>query len=76
MGTPIINQPQVAILGMGAVFKAPVVVDGQIGIRDQLYLSFSFDHRIIDGELGGRFLRAIEKATAALTEEALSLTTL
>ena len=76
IGTPIINQPQVAILGMGAVFKAPVVVDGKIDIRDQLYLSFSFDHRIIDGEQGGRFLNAIEKATAALTEESLSVTRL
>ncbi len=76
IGTPIINQPQVAILGMGAVFKAPVVRDGQVVIRDQLYLSFSFDHRIIDGELGGRFLHAIEQSTEALTEEALSLTKL
>jgi 2-oxoglutarate dehydrogenase E2 component (dihydrolipoamide succinyltransferase) len=76
IGTPIINQPQVAILGMGAVFKAPVVVDGKIDIRDQLYLSFSFDHRIIDGEQGGRFLNTIEKATAALTEESLSVTKL
>ena len=73
IGTPIIHQPQVAILGMGAVFKAPVVVEGQVVIRDQLYLSFSFDHRIIDGEQGGRFLKAIEKATAALTEESLSV---
>ena len=76
IGTPIINQPQVAILGMGAVFKAPVVVDGKIDIRDQLYLSFSFDHRIIDGEQGGRFLNVIEKATAGLTEESLSVTKL
>ena len=76
IGTPIINQPQVAILGMGAVFKAPVVRDNQVVIRDQLYLSFSFDHRIIDGEQGGRFLNAIERATAALTEEALSVGTL
>ena len=76
LGTPIIHQPQVAILGMGAVFKAPVVVEGQIVIRDQLYLSLSFDHRIIDGELGGRFLKALEKATAALTEESLSVTKL
>ena len=58
---------------MGAVFKAPVVVEGQVVIRDQLYLSFTFDHRIIDGEQGGRFLNAIEKATAALTEESLSV---
>lgn len=70
-GTPIINQPQVAILGMGAVHKEPVVYDGEITIRDILYLSFSFDHRIIDGDLGGRFLHAIEKATAALSEQDL-----
>ena len=73
IGTPIIHQPQVAILGMGAVFKAPVVVEDQVVIRDQLYLSFSFDHRIIDGEQGGRFLKSIEKATAALTEESLNV---
>jgi 2-oxoglutarate dehydrogenase E2 component (dihydrolipoamide succinyltransferase) len=71
-GTPIINQPQVAILGMGAVHKEPVVRDGQVVIRDILYLSFSFDHRIIDGDLGGRFLHAIDKATAALTESDLT----
>lgn len=76
IGTPIIHQPQVAILGMGAVFKAPVVVDDRIAIRDQLYLSFSFDHRIIDGDLGGRFLHAIEKAIGELTAEKLSLTEL
>ena len=73
MGTPIISQPQVAILGMGSVHKAPVVVDGEVVVRDQLYLSFSFDHRIIDGELGGRFLRTIEDATEALTEESLNV---
>ncbi|HBA83634.1 MAG TPA: diapophytoene dehydrogenase [Verrucomicrobia bacterium] len=73
IGTPLINQPQVAILGMGAVFKTPVVVDNQICIRDQLYLSFSFDHRVIDGAMGGRFLNAIQKATEALTEEVLNL---
>ncbi len=73
IGTPIINQPQVAILGMGAVHKAPVVNDGKVEVRDQLYLSFSFDHRIIDGEYGGRFLNAIQRATEALTEESLSV---
>ncbi|HEY8241776.1 MAG TPA: dihydrolipoamide acetyltransferase family protein [Kiritimatiellia bacterium] len=73
IGTPIINQPQVAILGMGAVFKAPVVIDGKIEIRDQVYLSFSFDHRVIDGAMGGRFLNTIQKTTEALTEESLDL---
>jgi pyruvate/2-oxoglutarate dehydrogenase complex dihydrolipoamide acyltransferase (E2) component len=76
IGTPIINQPQVAILGMGAVFKAPVVVDGQIQVRDQVYLSFTFDHRVIDGAMGGRFLNAIQRSTEALTEESLDLAAL
>lgn len=73
IGTPIINQPQVAILGMGAVFKAPVVVDDEIVVRDQMYLSFSFDHRVIDGALGGRFLNAIQQQVEALTADDLNL---
>jgi 2-oxoglutarate dehydrogenase E2 component (dihydrolipoamide succinyltransferase) len=73
IGTPIIYQPQVAILGMGAVFKAPAVVDNAICVRDQLYLSFSFDHRVIDGAQGGRFLNAIQTRTEALTEADLGV---
>lgn len=76
IGTPIIHQPQVAILGMGAVYKAPVVIDNQICIHDQVYLSFTFDHRVIDGAMGGRFLNAIQKHTESLTAEALDLKTL
>ncbi len=59
-GAPIINQPQVAILGAGAIQKRPVVreIDGNdmIVIRSMIYLSLSHDHRIIDGLLGGKFL--------------------
>jgi len=58
-GTPIINQPQVAILGVGAVKKHPVVIDDAIAIRSMVYLSLSFDHRLIDGALGGMFLQKI-----------------
>lgn len=76
IGTPLINQPQVAILGMGAVFKAPVVVDEKVCVRDQMYLSFSFDHRVIDGAMGGRFLNAIQKATESLTEASLDVASL
>lgn len=76
IGTPLINQPQVAILGMGAVFQAPVVAAGQIGIRDQMYLSLSFDHRVIDGAMGGRFLNAIQKATEALDQDTLDVASL
>lgn len=73
IGTPIINQPQVAILGMGAVFKAPVVSKNEICIRDQMYLSFTFDHRVIDGAMGGRFLNAIQTQTESITAEELDL---
>jgi len=53
--TPVINQPQVAILGVGAVEKMPVVVDDAIAIRSQAYLALTFDHRLIDGALADQF---------------------
>jgi pyruvate/2-oxoglutarate dehydrogenase complex dihydrolipoamide acyltransferase (E2) component len=59
IGTPIINQPQVAILGIGAIKRHPVVIDDAIAIRSMVYLSLSFDHRLIDGALGGMFLQRI-----------------
>ncbi|MGA7162113.1 MAG: dihydrolipoamide acetyltransferase family protein [Bacteroidota bacterium] len=58
-GFPIINQPQVAILGVGAIKKRPVVIDDGIAIRSMVYISMSYDHRIIDGALGGMFLQRI-----------------
>jgi 2-oxoglutarate dehydrogenase E2 component (dihydrolipoamide succinyltransferase) len=65
MGTPIINQPQVAILAVGAIKKRPVVIETEqgdtIGIRHMMYLSLSYDHRIIDGSLGASFLTAVAK---------------
>jgi 2-oxoglutarate dehydrogenase E2 component (dihydrolipoamide succinyltransferase) len=59
--TPIINQPQVAILGTGAVVKRPIVVtdaSGQdvIAIRSMVYLALSYDHRLVDGADAARFL--------------------
>lgn len=72
-GTPIINQPQVAILGMGAITKTYVPVDGEPALRDILYLSFSFDHRVIDGALGGRFLNRIQETVEGLTAEDLGV---
>ena len=63
----------IGIGGMGAVFKAAAVVDGEVCVRDQLYLSFSFDHRVIDGAQGGRFLNAIQTKTEALTESELGV---
>lgn len=58
-GFPIINQPQVAILGVGAIKKRPVVIDDGIAIRSMVYISMSYDHRIIDGALGGMFLQRV-----------------
>jgi 2-oxoglutarate dehydrogenase E2 component (dihydrolipoamide succinyltransferase) len=58
-GFPIINQPQVAILGVGENKKRPVVIDDAIAIRSMVYISMSYDHRIIDGALGGKFLQRI-----------------
>jgi 2-oxoglutarate dehydrogenase E2 component (dihydrolipoamide succinyltransferase) len=58
-GTPIINQPQVAILGVGAIKKRPVVVDDMIAIKPMVYINMSYDHRIIDGSLGGMFLQKV-----------------
>ncbi|MFQ5823687.1 MAG: 2-oxo acid dehydrogenase subunit E2, partial [bacterium] len=59
MGLPIINQPQVAILGVGVIQKRPVVMNDAIAIRDMMYISLSFDHRIVDGALAGQFLERI-----------------
>jgi 2-oxoglutarate dehydrogenase E2 component (dihydrolipoamide succinyltransferase) len=65
MGTPIINQPQVAIMAVGAIKKRPVVIETQqgdsIAIRHMMYISLSYDHRIIDGALGSTFLNAVAK---------------
>ena len=59
--TPIINYPEVAILGVHKITKRPVVKDGQIVIRDMTYLSLSFDHRVLDGAMAARFVTAIKQ---------------
>ncbi|KAB2916949.1 MAG: 2-oxo acid dehydrogenase subunit E2 [Bacteroidetes bacterium] len=63
MGTPIINQPQVAIMAAGAIRKKPAVVETEYGdviaIRHMMYLSHSYDHRVVDGALGGMFVRRV-----------------
>lgn len=63
MGTPIINQPQVAILALGAIRKMPAVIETPegdfIGIRHKMFLSHSYDHRVVDGSLGGQFVRRV-----------------
>lgn len=59
--TPIINQPQSAILGVGAVQKRAVVINDAIAIRPMCYLSLSFDHRIIDGAIADRFMSLVKQ---------------
>jgi 2-oxoglutarate dehydrogenase E2 component (dihydrolipoamide succinyltransferase) len=59
-GLPIINQPQVAILGVGAIEKRPVVRDDAIAIRHMVYLSVSYDHRVIDGAVAEHFMGKIK----------------
>ena len=71
VATPIINQPQVAILGVGAVEKTPVVIDDAIAIRSISYLSLSFDHRLIDGALGDQFTAKVKEVLESWSEEVL-----
>lgn len=63
MGTPIINQPQVAILALGAIRKVPAVIETPegdfIGIRHKMFLSHSYDHRVVNGALGGQFIQRV-----------------
>jgi len=58
--TPIINQPQVAILGVGAIQKRVVVIEDAIAIRPMVYLALSFDHRLIDGAVADQFVAHIK----------------
>jgi 2-oxoglutarate dehydrogenase E2 component (dihydrolipoamide succinyltransferase) len=61
-GMPIINQPQVAILGVGAIEKRAVVIDDAIAIRTMAYLTLGYDHRLIDGAVADKFLAFLKHA--------------
>jgi 2-oxoglutarate dehydrogenase E2 component (dihydrolipoamide succinyltransferase) len=65
MGTPIINQPQVGILALGAIRKVPAVIETPegdfIGIRHKMFLSHSYDHRVVNGALGGQFIQRMKE---------------
>jgi len=65
MGTPIINQPQVAILALGAIRKMPAVIETPegdfIGIRQKMFVSHSYDHRVVNGALGGLFIKTLKE---------------
>ena len=60
-GLPIINQPQVAILGVGTIEKRPVVIDDMIGIRLMGFLTLGYDHRLIDGAVADQFMADVKK---------------
>ena len=69
--TPVINQPQVAILGVGAVEKVPVVIDDAIAIRSVAYLALTFDHRLMDGALADQFVQKIKEVLENWTDSIL-----
>jgi 2-oxoglutarate dehydrogenase E2 component (dihydrolipoamide succinyltransferase) len=60
-GIPIINQPQVAILGVGTIEKRPVVIDDAIGIRTMAYLTLGYDHRLVDGAVADQFMADVKE---------------
>ncbi|KAL4714724.1 hypothetical protein ACJJTC_002583 [Scirpophaga incertulas] len=61
MGTPIINPPQSAILGMHGIFERPIALNGQVVIRPMMYIALTYDHRLIDGREAVMFLRKIKE---------------
>jgi len=71
MGLPVINQPNVAILGLGTIEKRPVVIDDAIGIRSMVYLTLSYDHRAVDGAVAHQFMGHIKKTLENWTENIL-----
>ncbi|MGH8188396.1 MAG: 2-oxoglutarate dehydrogenase complex dihydrolipoyllysine-residue succinyltransferase [Steroidobacteraceae bacterium] len=62
MSTPILNPPQVAILGMHKIQERPMVIDGEIKVRPMMYLALTYDHRIVDGRESVQYLVAIKEA--------------
>ncbi len=70
-GTPIINQPNVAILGIGNIYKAPVVINDAIAIRNICHLTLGYDHRIIDGAVADEFLSHVKKVLENWEESVL-----
>jgi len=71
MGLPVINQPNVAILGLGTIERRPVVIDDAIGIRSMVYLTLSYDHRVVDGAIAHQFMGHIKHTLENWTEPIL-----
>jgi len=70
-GLPVINQPNVAILGVGAIEKRPVVIDDAIAIRSMVYLTLSYDHRVVDGATAHQFMGKVKRTLEDWTEAIL-----
>jgi 2-oxoglutarate dehydrogenase E2 component (dihydrolipoamide succinyltransferase) len=65
LSTPLLNPPQVAILGMHAIVDRPVAIEGRVEIRPMMYLALSYDHRLIDGREAVQFLLRIKECVAS-----------
>jgi 2-oxoglutarate dehydrogenase E2 component (dihydrolipoamide succinyltransferase) len=70
-GLPVINQPNVGILGLGAIEKRPVVVDDAIAIRSMCYVTLSYDHRVVDGAIAHQFLHKVKETLENWSEPVL-----
>ena len=70
-GLPVINQPNVGILGLGAIEKRPVVVDDAIAIRSMCYVTLSYDHRVVDGAIAHQFLHKVKETLEKWSEPVL-----
>ncbi len=70
-GLAVINQPNVAILGLGTIEKRPVVIDDAIAIRSMVYLSLSYDHRVVDGAVAHQFMSHVKRTLENWTEPIL-----
>jgi 2-oxoglutarate dehydrogenase E2 component (dihydrolipoamide succinyltransferase) len=71
MGLPVINQPNVAILGIGAIQKRPMVIEDAIAIRSMVYLTLSYDHRVVDGAIAHQFVGKVKALLEGWKEEVL-----
>jgi pyruvate/2-oxoglutarate dehydrogenase complex dihydrolipoamide acyltransferase (E2) component len=71
VSAPIINQPQVAILSVGAIVKRPVVIDDMIAVRPLCQVGLTFDHRVVDGEGGARYLACLKESLETFDAAAL-----
>src|SRR5438477_11324113 len=70
-GLPVISQPNVGILGLGAIEKRPVVINDSIAIRSMCYVTLSYDHRVVDGAIAHQFLHKVKETLENWNEPVL-----